>query len=394
MKIAFVTNIITPYRKKFFDELNTQLIEDGGELHVYAMTDSLPLRPWTFSELKSNYMTLVPGYKFIVNETDYDILINPSINTYLKKYNPDIVIVAGSWTYPTTFLMLYRKLKGVKYLLWTESHDIRGIEKKSDNHFISKIKKSLYLRFDGFCVPGKYTIESLKNFLGENITIVQLPNMVDNEFYSLASKQYGQREQLRAKYNIPLDCRVFITPARLINRKGLDVFLSHLTDAICKNARFVIAGIGPLEGKIKSIAEHNNLHVIFLGYCNQNTIRELYGISDVFLLPSLFDQNPLTSIEAAFASLPLMLSKYVGNSPELCFEGENGFIFDTTVGESVRKSVGKILSKSDDWLRKAGQRSHEIAIAGFECKSQTSKFLTQLKHLVYSDKKDRSNPTA
>jgi len=49
MRLAILTNILTPYRMRFYNELNTQLRLMNGELCVYVMTDELPLRPWTYA---------------------------------------------------------------------------------------------------------------------------------------------------------------------------------------------------------------------------------------------------------------------------------------------------------------------------------------------------------
>ena len=71
MRLAIVTNIITPYRRNFYEEINKVLQREGGELRVFAMTDSLPLRPWTYEDLKSSYTELLPVKKFFLGENDY-----------------------------------------------------------------------------------------------------------------------------------------------------------------------------------------------------------------------------------------------------------------------------------------------------------------------------------
>ena len=119
-----------------------------------------------------------------------------------------------------------------------------------------------------------------------------------------------------------------------------------------------------------------------LGYCKQDMVRDLYALADVFLLPSLQDPNPLAAIEAAFTGLPLLVSKYIGNAPELVKNKINGIIFDTVSKESVSEAMNFILNVDSAWLVKAGNSSHEIAMEGFQCEIETSKLIQQLKRYI------------
>lgn len=383
-KIAIVTNIITPYRKRFYDEMFSQLQSQGDDFKVFSMTDSLPLRPWTFNDLKSQYMTLLPGYKFIFKIQDMDVLINPKVNRYLKEFAPDIIIIAGSWTYPTIMQMLFHKLpNNPKYLFWTESHEHRaGDTEIRSSGMLSKLKQKLYYRLDGFCVPGRYADEAVSAIVGSHGIRLRLPNLVDNEYYIQANNLRKNKSALRGKYNLPENKTIFITPSRLIPRKGIDLFLSHL-DGMDENTKsvFVLAGEGPLEENIRKTATRNNLDVRCLGYCNQETIRELYAAADTFLLPSLSDPNPLTVIEAAFAGLPLCISEYTGNNPELCHDGENGILFKTDNRDSVRNAYRKLMAKNSTWMLQAGQNALKTAQENFDCKNEVKKFISQLKSI-------------
>lgn len=381
MRIAVVTNIITPYRKRFYDEMFTQLRTAGDEFRVYAMTDSLPLRPWTFEDLKSSYMTLLPGKKIVLKMQDMDILFNPKVNRYIREFNPDIAILAGSWTYPNIMQMVFWKNNGTKYLFWAESHEHRaGKTEVRSKGLLRWLKKSLYEKFDGFCVPGRYANESITRIVGKKGLRLRLPNLVDNDYYIEANGMRQDRESLRKKYKLPNDKVAFITPSRLIPRKGIDMFLNSIKGLSENNSSiFLLAGEGPLESSIKQIAEEGGIEVRLLGYCNQETVRELYAVSDIFLLPSLSDPNPLTVIEAAFAGLPLLVSEYTGNNPELCHNGVNGIVFKTDNPASVKSAYTEIMSKSKGWLQQAGTDSLRIAKDNFDCRNEVSKFIELLK---------------
>lgn len=375
MKIALVTNILTPYRKRFYDELSKQLQEANGELKVYVMTNDLPLRPWNYEALKAPYTELMSGKKIFIK--GQDILFNSSVNCRMELFSPDVVILAGSWTYPTSWKMMLNKLKSKpRYYFWTESHNVRGTKIASKNLFIEVLKKKFYKLFDGYCIPGKYAEETVNELVGDFGERFYLPNLVDDTYYEQANILRANKKTIREKYNLPLEKKLFVTPARLIAIKGMDLFLRQIQDcASAKDATFVLAGEGPLEETIQTIVKENDLDVRLMGYCNQEQVRDFYAAADFFLLPSLLDPNPLTVIEASFSGLPLAVSYYVGNSPELVRNLENGIVYDTKNKQSVVEGFEFLMSASEEWIEKAGKESLEIATNNFKCIAETSKLI-------------------
>lgn len=380
MKIALVTNILTPYRKRFYDEISAQLQKNNGELRVYVMTNELPLRPWNYNELKSKYTELVPGKKLLIK--GQDILFNNSINKRIKKFEPDVIILAGSWTYPTSWKIMLNKLKSnTKYYFWTESHMVRATKIASNNVIVKYIKMRFYKLFDGFCIPGKYANDTVNSLVGNYGERYYLPNLVDDAYYEKANEMRKNKEMLREKYKLPNNKRVFITPARLIEIKGVDLFLENICmSEYVSNATFVLAGEGPLEKKIKSIAKTYGIDVRMMGYCDQEQVRELYAAADFFLLPSLKDPNPLTVIEAAFSGLPLIISNYVGNGPELGEMYENRVSFDIMDREDVIEKFEEIMKFSDDHIKEYGKNSLDAAQKSFKCVLETEKFIKYLEN--------------
>ena len=84
MRLAIVTNIITPYRRNFYEEINKVLQREGGELRVFVMTDSLPLRPWTYEDLKSTYTELLPVKKFFVTLLIFPLIRGSGLLTLIR----------------------------------------------------------------------------------------------------------------------------------------------------------------------------------------------------------------------------------------------------------------------------------------------------------------------
>ncbi len=383
MRIAFLTNILTPYRIFFYDCLSKQL---GAEnLKVFVMTEELPLRPWKYSDLKREYTELLKGKKIFIHGDDY--LFSYHVNQTISAFGPDILIIAGSWTYPTTWqVMLSKRMKKqTRIYFWTESHNHTGLSNTTKTSpMIRRIKQSIMKKFDGFCVPGKYALETISELVDvEQKKIVRLPNIIDNSYFVVANTLRNKKEELREERNISNDAYVFFTPARMCALKGQIPFFTNVADAVIgKDVIFLLAGEGPDRDEIEKLGKEFGMNIRFCNYQNQEQIREWLAISDCFLLPSLSDSNPLSNIEAAWAGLPLCVSEYVGNWPELVEDGVNGVVFDTLNKASVCEKIRFMIDQDKAWLEQAGAISCQKANEGFDSEKETRKFLEAIEEVT------------
>jgi glycosyltransferase involved in cell wall biosynthesis len=101
----------------------------------------------------------------------------------------------------------------------------------------------------------------------------------------------------RARFGLPEGVPLLVQIGRLDERKG-----AHLAPAIARAiapARLVMAGLGPLESALRG-AEG----VTLLGHVAE--VPALLACADALLLPSRHEGAPLTLLEAAWASCPLI----------------------------------------------------------------------------------------
>ena len=123
----------------------------------------------------------------------------------------------------------------------------------------------------------------------------------------------------------------------------------------------MVAGSGLLEDYLKARAKELAIDAYFIGPKKQEEIAYLYKNTDIFVLPSLSDPNPLTCAEALWSKKPLLVSNHVGNYPEVIKQGENGFMFSYTDKENAVEIIEEMISKSDQWRVQAGEKSYELA---------------------------------
>lgn len=363
MRLLLITNILTPYRIYFYNELNDYIKSIGGELKVAVMSETEPNRNWKYNEFKASYTTLLDSKSYNL-KGDIFIHIPKNIKKIILDFRPTIVMVGGSYQNPSIFTLSKNKKK-FKYelIFWSESHleEEKGYGKVKI--LIREVLRKIMLsKFDGFCVPGEMARRFVEKY-NKNKKKYNLPNLVDYNYYTRAfSERSSKKQVLREKYNLNLTDIICLIPARLAPVKGILEFLSIFKDVKShKKVKIIIAGTGELEKNILNYCKRENLNVKLVGSKSQEEMLELYTLVDCLVLPSLSDPNPLSCIEALWSGLPLIVSNKVGNHLETVKEGKNGFVFSYENREETINKIENFINKDSLWKKNASNISREIA---------------------------------
>lgn len=363
MNIAIYTNILTPYRKFFYDLLYDECKKNGDKFNVLLMADTEPNRNWKYEEFKTEYTILLKSTTITKGETY--IHFNKNLKKVLEGLQLDILICAGGYLCPGIWKSLQLKKKfGYKIYFWSESHLNEARNYSSLKIKIREfIRKSVYKNFDGFWYAGQLSKQFIELYSRSDADMYFMPNLIEESKYEKVSQlTEAEKQKLRVKYRIEEDKTVFICPARLSYVKGIDKFISIFAKYPEKDrATILVAGDGELKDKIKQKVEELNVDIRLLGFMDQNSVIELYSLSDVFLLPSLSDPNPLTCIEALWTGLPLFLSNHCGNYPEVVREGKNGYVFSYEHEDELLKKLDAIINSNSEWRSEAKEESLKIA---------------------------------
>ncbi len=349
MNIAFYTNILTPYRKYFYDLFYECCSESGHEFNVLVMAETEDNRTWKYADLESSYTTLLDSRTISKGETY--IHINSNLMERIRSLQPDIVVVAGSYLCPGAWEIARNKKKyGYKCLFWSESH----LHEQKGNSNIKNvireiIRKKFYKKYDGFWYAGELSREFITKYAIRDAKYCFVPNLIDESIYKNSyHMSKAQKQDVRQLLQIENNKKILFCPARLSPVKGILEFLDILEKLNQKqNVVFLVAGDGELKGHIENKAKEKKLDVRLLGNKSQEEMVRLYGVADIFVLPSLSDPNPLTCIEALWAGLPLFISEHCGNYPEVIDSGNNGFVFSYKNIDAASELLEILLSQSE-----------------------------------------------
>ncbi len=310
---------------------------------------------------------LLDGYKYgflpnispFPNPSTFWGLINPKIIEKLKTESHNILWIHG-WAHCTNWLAIYAAKKyNIPVLLRSETNLLpklplwKSIIKK-------KILSGLFNKLNGFLAIGKYNEDFYKNYGVPEEKIFSVPYVVNNDFFiSKAQELISKKEELKKKFNIPLNCPVILYSGKLIDAKQPILLLKAYKEILKNNnAILVFLGDGALREELKSYA--NNLqNVYFMGFRNQTELPEFYTIADIFVLPSKHEPWGLVVNEAMCFSLPIIISDKVGASGDLVKEGVNGFVFPHNDLNRLVENLNTLVSDAD--LRiEMGTKSFEM----------------------------------
>jgi glycosyltransferase involved in cell wall biosynthesis len=128
-------------------------------------------------------------------------------------------------------------------------------------------------------------------------------NGVDPERFPLASRWPEPHGPFR-----------FITVARLVPLKGLDIILEALAGSErLRSCELVVAGEGPERPRLERIARERGLRgVRFLGWLDQRALAQELQKAQAFVLPSLKEFGGGVILEAMAAALPCVVVDYGG----------------------------------------------------------------------------------
>lgn len=157
------------------------------------------------------------------------------------------------------------------------------------------------------------------------------------------------------------DKKVILFTSRMIGNKGIHYLIEALSQLKDTRNDWVcwMAGEGEKLAGLKIQSEQLGLvdDVVFLK--NREDVPYLLSLADIYVLPSLLDNQPLSLIEAQIAGVPAVVSD-AGGLPEMVEHEETGLIVPKGDAAALSSSLERLL-KDDDFRNKLGINAKEFA---------------------------------
>jgi glycosyltransferase involved in cell wall biosynthesis len=174
--------------------------------------------------------------------------------------------------------------------------------------------------------------------------VVVVPNGIDPDRFGLCPKSRPANEPIHEVCGEP----IILYVGRLVYRKGIHVLVKAMPHILRElpDAQLLIAGEGIMESYLKLLIKNLDLedHVKLLGFIPNEKLPDLYGLSQVFVLPSLYCESfGITLLEAMASRRPIVASN-VGGVPEVIEDGVTGLLFRRGDERGLADGVLRILN--------------------------------------------------
>jgi glycosyltransferase involved in cell wall biosynthesis len=272
------------------------------------------------------------------------------VNTHIRFFDP------------TWWLWLYAKLIGAKSI-FTGHVAIHPVHQNKTVAFIAKLTDLTLAKFSlKFYDHLTFTNKTAEKFFRERLGVRKVTHIiyggVDTRFFEPSPKN----NRIIPKIDkIIEDDQVIITfVGRLIWTKGVTILYKAIKELEnspnMEKAVFVLAGPGELENEIKDNIVKDGLDnkVLLTGNLSYEQVRDLLGISDIFINPSHHNEGfPNTVLEAGASGAYVIATDNAGTW-EVIRNGETGSLIP-------QKDV-KALEEAVLWAVNNKEKREEIAL--------------------------------
>lgn len=271
----------------------------------------------------------------------------------LKEINPDFVHLHVDHQYS-----LASVLSGIPFVLTSWGLEVQTLPHAS---FIQKsLAKIAATKARAVTVDAKFLQEIWVSMGIPEHKIKVIPFGVDMKIFNPNVDGSAIRRKLRIKKTdvVMISTRPFYSN----NYYNIECLIRAIPVIIRSygNAKFIIKGVGPLEGHLKRLVEKLNIskHVRFVGLVPHDEVARYLCASNIYISTCFVDSTSVSLLEAMACGLPPVVTDILGNR-EWIKNGENGFLFPPKNPTALAEKVIQLIENPS--LRKRfGEKCFQI----------------------------------
>lgn len=259
-----------------------------------------------------------------------DLSMVPKLIKMIRQERPDVV---HTHLDVIKYAVLAAKLAGVKKCV----HTVHSLANREAEGRLQKIINGFYFR-KAWSVPVALTPEvqnSVAEFYG--LPLSRVPVIYNGIDLSrcVPKTTYETGENV-----IILHVGRFDVPK---NHPGLLEAFRLLLES-CPQCRLRLVGDGDSRRDMEALAREKGI-ADFVEFCGmQSNVYPYLHDADIFTLPSIYEGNPMTVIEAMGTGLPIVASR-VGGIPDMISDGESGLLVEPEP-QSICDSLTRLVEDS------------------------------------------------
>jgi glycosyltransferase involved in cell wall biosynthesis len=263
---------------------------------------------WTKNRIE-NALSMYRGLKKLKHEHKYDLVEMPECGAE--------GLLVNNLTRMPTLIKLHSPAR-----LIMSYYDVRP----ADITLCSSLEQLGIRGATTFSSCSRFLAQEARDKLGIQRPVRVIPNGIDLDLFDAA-----EQVDFRRKFDLPRDRPLIFFSGRMEYRKGIHLCKEIVTSILERyDVVFVFAGqdlFNYMTDTLLPYLKTNDLKgsVHYLASLGMTDIRSAVCQTDIFLLPSLWENCPYSCLEAMAAGRAIVSSDQ-GGMPELIQDGENGLL--------------------------------------------------------------------
>ena len=210
---------------------------------------------------------------------------------------------------------------------------------------IHAAERAMVRRADHVITCSRYMRVHVANVFGVRPSkITAIPNAIDPRDLEPVEHDLPA---MRARYASPDELLVLLV-GRLVYEKGFHLALDALAPILRgrPGVRFVVAGTGTAEAELKRQARQLGLagHGVFLGWIGDDMLHSLYRVSDLCIVPSIYEPFGLVALEAMASGCLCVVADTGGLREVVPVDGTVGLRFASRDAAALRDVLERVLT--------------------------------------------------
>lgn len=364
LKILLIMPFYYPHRggsQKYAEEIYASMVKNHPNVRIDVLAYNTD-KTKEYEEYRGSRIYRIPCWNVIPARF---ALPNPlALIKMLKKLeqnNYDFVNTHIRFFDPTWWVWIYAKKIGAKsfftgHVATHPVHQNKIVELVSKTVDLTLAKASLN-KYDLITFTNQTAEKFFREKLGLKNNAYIIYGGVDTEFFSPKAKI--NRIIPKINYKISDDTVLITFVGRLIWTKGVTIFYEAIKEFLMlhpqENVKFVLAGPGELEKEIKAQVQKDHLDdkIIMTGDLKYEQVRDLLGISDIFVNPSHHNEGfPNTVLEGGSSGCYVIATDNAGTWE---------VIRNKETGDFIPQKDSKALVAALEWALANKERRNKIA---------------------------------